>query len=59
MFYEACAKHSLGSRSTNPTIGVCWDADRLDLHRLGIWPLPQFISTEAGLDLITRRFGKR
>lgn len=59
MLYEACAKHSLGRRSTNPTIGVCWDADRLDLHRLGIWPLPQFISTEAGLDLITPRFGKR
>lgn len=59
MLYEALAKHSKGERHTNPTIGVCWDADRLDLHRLGVWPRPEFISTEAGLDLITRRFGKR
>lgn len=58
MLYEACAKHSLGMRSTDPTIGTCWDADRLDLHRLGVWPQPQFISTEAGLDLITQRMGK-
>jgi uncharacterized protein len=59
LLFEACAKHSLGQRSMDPTIGVCWDADRLDIHRLGLWPTPQFISTEAGLDLIMSRFGKR
>lgn len=32
----------------NPNIGTCWDADRLDLPRVGIVPLPRFFSTDAG-----------
>ena len=33
--------------STNPTIQSCWDADRLDLGRVGIIPSPKFLSAEA------------
>jgi hypothetical protein len=34
--------------STDPTVGVCFDADRLDLGRVGIEPDPELMSTEAG-----------
>jgi uncharacterized protein len=35
---------------TNVDIGTCWDADRLDLIRVDILPLPSFFSTKAGID---------
>jgi uncharacterized protein len=44
---EACAHHTDGQRSTDRTLGTCWDADRLDLGRVGIRPEPRFMSTEA------------
>jgi hypothetical protein len=31
----------------DPLVGVCWDADRLDLWRVGIKPDPRDLSTEA------------
>lgn len=55
LFFEACAEHSNGVRSTDPTIGVCWDADRLDLHRKGIFPDPRWMSSEAGITLTMNR----
>lgn len=42
---EALAGHSLGTTSTDPTIAACWDADRLDLYRLGRTPLDDLLST--------------
>ena len=30
------------------TIGTCWDADRLDLGRVGVIPSVDFMSTHAG-----------
>ena len=56
IFFEACAEHSGGYTSPDPTIGACWDADRLDLHRLGIWPDPHYMSTQAGIALASNRF---
>ena len=44
----ACRWHTHGQVSSEPTIGACWDADRLDLTRLGIIPNPDLMSTEAG-----------
>jgi uncharacterized protein len=32
---RACSTHTHGRTSNDPTIGVCWDADRLDLRRFG------------------------
>jgi uncharacterized protein len=55
MFFEACAEHNKGYRTTDPTIAVCWDADRLDLHRVGIWPDSQFMSTQDGINLTMTR----
>lgn len=53
--FEACAEHSSGLRSTDPTIATCWDADRLDLHRKAIWPDARFMSTQTALSLIMTR----
>ena len=33
--------------SDDPTIGTCWDADRLHLPRVSIEPNPAFFSTPA------------
>ncbi len=43
----ACEEHTNGGVSSNPTVGVCWDADRLNLWRVGIRPDPRWLSTEA------------
>lgn len=52
LFYDACVQHDMGFLSENPTIGVCWDADRLDLGRVGITPNARFMSTQAaGVEL--------
>ena len=49
----ACERHDLGEVSDDPTLGVCWDADRLELPRVGIRPDPKFFSTAAGRRLIS------
>jgi uncharacterized protein len=45
----AMTHHSGGEVSTNATIQTCWDADRLDLGRVGIFPSPQYLSQEASI----------
>jgi uncharacterized protein len=45
---KALALHADGHTSGNKTIGVCWDADRLHLPRVGILPSPELLSTRAG-----------
>jgi len=44
----ACTWHTHGRLSDQPTIGTCWDADRLDLERVGIQPKAGYMSTELG-----------
>jgi uncharacterized protein len=44
----ACERHAEGEISEDPTIGVCWDGDRLDLPRVGIRPDSSLMSTRAG-----------
>ena len=34
-----------GCVHADPTIGTCWDADRLDLWRVGITPHARFLRT--------------
>lgn len=48
----ACDLHNDGQVSTDPTIGACWDADRLDLTRVGIIPDQNLLSTKAGKELL-------
>jgi uncharacterized protein len=47
--------HNDGQISDDPTIGACWDADRLDLIRVGVMPDPVFLSTEAGKQLLSEK----
>src|SRR5215471_14189927 len=50
----ACKWHAHGRLSDDPTIGTCWDADRLDLGRVGIVPGARYMSTELGREIATR-----
>jgi HD superfamily phosphodiesterase len=42
---DALARHADGQRSELPTTGVCWDADRLHLPRVGTAPRRDLLST--------------
>ena len=44
----ACAWHAHGRTTKDPTIGTCWDADRLDLGRCDIQPEASLMSTAYG-----------
>jgi uncharacterized protein len=45
---DACKGHTYGTRPECVTINTCWDADRLDIGRVGITPSSEFLhSSEA------------
>ena len=46
--------HDKGFTSDDPTVGTCWDADRLDLPRVGVRPAAKYMSTEHGKLLSAR-----
>lgn len=52
LLYEACRLHTRGLTEGDATIAACWDADRLDLGRVGIKPRSHRLCTEAGRTLI-------
>ena len=47
LLMDACEGHSLGGRQADVTVQTCWDADRLDLGRIGIKPLAEKLCTQA------------
>lgn len=47
---HACTPHADGGTSGDPTVGVCWDADRLNLWRVGVTPARRLLSTTAARD---------
>jgi len=51
LLVDACRDHTYGKCSDNPTIGTCWDADRLDLGRVGNIPDPHYMSTAPGKEI--------
>jgi uncharacterized protein len=51
LLHEACTWHTDRIFSDNATIGTCWDADRLDLGRVGMIPNPELMSTEFGKEI--------
>ena len=53
VLFEACRLHTNGLTSGDPTMQACWDADRLDLGRVGITPRADRLCTDAGRELIT------
>jgi uncharacterized protein len=50
LLYTACEFHTDGKQDGDITVQTCWDADRLDLGRVRIWPDPVFLCTEAARD---------
>jgi len=44
----ACEEHTNGGVGSDPTVGACWDADRLNLWRGGVKPGPRVLSTGGG-----------
>jgi uncharacterized protein len=47
----ACIWHTERTHHQDATIGTCWDADRLDLGRVGIIPDPKYMNTDLGRKL--------
>ena len=47
---EACRTHSDGATTGELTVRACWDADRLDLWRVGITPDPRRLATAEARD---------
>lgn len=47
---EAMRLHSDGHVEGEPALRACWDADRLDLGRVGIRPDPAYLCTDSARD---------
>lgn len=47
LLYYACAAHTDGLTEGDITVQTCWDADRLDLGRVGTTPDPRKLCTNA------------
>jgi uncharacterized protein len=45
LLHRACAGHTHERTHPDVTIQTCWDADRLDLGRVGIMPDPSYLCT--------------
>jgi uncharacterized protein len=50
LLYNACRYHTDGKTEADPTVQACWDADRLDLARVGKMPNPKYLCTPAAKD---------
>ena len=51
LLYEACCDHTSGYHHKDPTIGVCWDSDRLDIGRAGMIPNSDFMSSKLAKEI--------
>lgn len=45
---KACRHHTTARNTGDITVDICFDADRLDLDRVGITPNPKLMATEQG-----------
>lgn len=52
LLFEACRLHTEGQTTADPTLAACWDADRLDLGRVGITPEPELLCTDAARKIL-------
>ena len=53
LLQTACEDHSKGYTDADITVCTCWDADRLDLGRVGIKPDPAHLCTDIARDKST------
>lgn len=49
---RACELHTIEHRTGDITIDTCFDADRMDLLRVGIMPSPERMATQRGAELV-------
>jgi uncharacterized protein len=57
---DACRYHNDPiAKSEDITVQTCWDADRLDLWRVGQIPDPSFLCTEAARDPSMIQFSRK
>jgi uncharacterized protein len=52
---RACSGHTHARKTVCPTLGTCWDADRLDLGRVDITPRSKYLFTEPARDIADSR----
>lgn len=50
LLMQACGGHTVSPSHHDTTVQTCWDADRLDLGRVGIVPDPNRLGTVAARD---------
>ncbi len=50
LLQDACTRHTKGFTEADITVQTCWDADRLDLPRVGIYPDSKRLCTAAARD---------
>ncbi len=50
LLVTAVRDHTRGFTAGDATVLTCWDADRLDIGRVGIRPNPKYLCTEAAKD---------
>ncbi len=50
LLFAACELHTDGLTDGDITLQTCWDADRLDLGRVGIIPKPYRLCTDTAKD---------
>jgi uncharacterized protein len=50
LLFTACAEHTDGRTHDDITVQTCWDADRLDLGRVGVMVDRRFLCTAAAKD---------
>lgn len=50
LLVKACQLHTTAGPTTEPTLGICWDSDRLNLWRVGTEPSPSYLSTTEAKD---------
>lgn len=52
----ACGGHTHELKNEDITVATCWDADRLDLPRVGITPDPNYMATEEGARIARQKY---
>jgi uncharacterized protein len=55
----ACSKHSDGLMRGDITVLTCWDADRLDLGRVGNRPRPELLCNDAARNPVVLEWAYR